>query len=115
MCAVGSSSLEIHLNARTPESILHIYIQFSYQFFETRPEQIQKQNVLSYRFKGDAELANVVALQFDAQTWTQHLISLNVKFSRLNNAMRLQISDSFVEIFSSMRELQVSKTNANKI
>jgi hypothetical protein len=64
---------------------------------------------LSYRLKGDAELDNVLALQFDVQTWTEHLISLNAKFSRLNNAMRLQISDSFVEIFRSMRELQVSK------
>jgi hypothetical protein len=88
---------------------LHIYIHFSYQFFETRPEQVQKRHVLSYRFKGDAQPDDVVALQFDVQTWTEHLISLNAKFSRLNNAMRLQVADSFVEIFSSMRELQVSK------
>jgi hypothetical protein len=88
---------------------LHVYIHFSNQFFETRPGPVQKRSVLSYRLKGEAQPDDVVALQFDVQTWTEHLISLNAKFSRLNNAMRLEVADSFVEIFSSMRELQVSK------
>jgi hypothetical protein len=90
--------------------LLHIYIHFCYQFFETRPEHLQKRDVISsYRFKGQAQPEDVVALQFDVQTWTEHLISLNAKFSRLNNAMRLEVADSFVEIFSSMRELQASQ------
>jgi hypothetical protein len=119
--ALGSSPLEIR--GHTIER-LHIYIHFPYQFFESRPEQPQKRmqptqvlkrDVLGYHFKGDARPDNVVALQFDVQAWTEHLISFNTKFSRLNNAMRMQLADSFLEIFSSMRELQVSFKNVHKM
>jgi len=72
--------------------------------------QVQKREISSFRSKGDAQPEDVIQAQLDIQMWINHLISLNTKFGRLNNAMRLEVADSFVQIFKSMRELQVWKS-----
>ncbi|XP_059484088.1 uncharacterized protein LOC132201714 [Neocloeon triangulifer] len=77
-------------------------------------KHVQKRQI-SFIQKGQAAPEDVVSAQLKIEMWLEHMISLNTKFTRLTNAMRLKVSDSFHEIFASMRELLVDEATVSNI
>ncbi|CAB3371977.1 Hypothetical predicted protein [Cloeon dipterum] len=81
---------------------------------QTKFKTEQKREV-RFVLRGQAAPEDVTSAQSGILNWIEHMISINTKFSRLNNALSLQVADSFHEIFASMRELLVDEATVSSI